>query len=122
MRSMQEVAMRRYAEAARAHYDQNPADETALHERDLDRLDISQGARDHIVKNALPHVAAHLHNNPDVHHAVSKMDDASQIRTLQAIHNAEGTGGGVDSEGQREENEMERTERYLQERKNRSRR
>ena len=122
MRSRQEVAMRQYSESARAHYDQHPADEIALHERDLDRLEISNAAREHLVNNRLAHIAAHLHSNPDVHHAVSKMDDSSQIRAIQAIHNSEGRGGGVDSEGEREENEMERTERYLAERKNRSRR
>ena len=122
MRDDHALAMRRYAESARAHYDQHPDDEATLHEHHLNSLGLSEAAKAHIIHNRLASVAAYVGGNDGLRKQMAGMDEASQIKAIQAIHNAEGRGGGVDESGEREENEMERTEKYLAERKNRSRR
>lgn len=120
MRDNQALAMRRYAESARAHHDQHPDDEVALHEHHLNSLGLSEAAKAHIVHNRLASVAAYIGGNDGLRKQMGGMDDADQIRAIQAIHKAEGRGGGVDDSGEREDTENERTDKYLASRKHRS--
>lgn len=114
MRDDHALAMRRYAEAARAHHDQHPDDETALHEHHLNSLGLGEAAKAHIVHNRLASVAAYVAGNDGLRKKMGGMDDADQIKTLQAIHNSEGSGY---EEGSEDKNENERTDRYLTERR-----
>lgn len=111
------VQMARYHEAKRAFHDRNPEAAADENEREIERLDISQQAKNHIINNRLADVVHHLHTNPAAHHNVSKMDDSSQIRAIQAIHDSEGKGRdyeqGDDGEYQ---TDNERTAQYLKER------
>lgn len=121
MRNMHDVAMQRYAAAARAHHDQHPEDEVALHEHHLNSLGISEAAKAHIIHNRLASVAAYIGGNDGLRKQMGGLDDASQIKAIQQIHSSEGRGRSVNSEGEYED-ENESTDHYLAERKNRSRR
>lgn len=118
MRDMHTLAMRRYAEAARAHHDMHPEDEIALHEHHLNSLGMSEAAKAHIVHNRLASVAAYIQGNDGLRKQMAGMRDEDQIRAIQKIHESERRGGPVSGD----ENENEKTDAYLRERKQNRRR
>ena len=111
-----DMKMRRYVEAARAHHDLNPQDEEALHDQHLESLGLSGAAKEHMIKERMASVAAHLSGNSSVLAGISKLDDKSQVAALTKLHEHEQRGVPTDDEG---ENDNERTDQYLTERKRR---
>ena len=101
----------KYAQAARDYFDSHPEAETALHEKYLDSLGISEGAAQHIVDNKLPDVAAHLGSNDKLRGSVQGMELRSQIDAIKKLHVdlVRGASGEAD--------DNQRTDEYLQNRK-----
>jgi len=103
MRSNQEIAMQRYAAAARAHYDTHPEDEAALHHQHLDSLGLEHDVKQHIIDNRLPEVAAHLAKHPE---EARHMDAVKALRAKVA--------GGKTGETA---SDNEKTDKYISERR-----
>jgi hypothetical protein len=104
------MSMARYIEAARAHHDLNPQDEEALHRQHVESLGLSGAAKEHIIKERMAAVAAHLASNESVRRGISRLDDKSQIKELDKIHEREQRGKSP------EPDDNEETDAYLSER------
>ena len=104
------MRMRRYVEAARAHYDLNPQDEEALHAQHLESLGLKGAAKEHLINERMAAVAAHLSRNEDVRKGISNLDDKSQIAALTKIHEQEQRGA---SPGNGEEDSNAETDSYI---------
>lgn len=108
MRSDSRLAMARYVEAARQHYDSHPEDEQRLHQEHMESLGLSHSAMLHLRDNGLAGVAAHLHANTSERMRIAALETPQkQIPELQKIQARQAAGQSG------EEDDNEKTREYL---------